>query len=415
MNKDLQKILSIYNTILENKNIVLEVSDIYPNIDFKDYVVGNSTPSKDNLNLNLLSDIQKAAELSNIKVGVTTGTSGHESLPSRHPSGNAVDIAIINGESVSKSNRNDADKFVNALVGMGYVKNRETSNDDKAVLTFGVPGHDNHVHVSNSKGNVETLSDKISSTVDASITPTISQTQSDVPIDTTVAKWAGKIGKALGYTESIQEQINFGTNYSNISGTILLPSGSNPKIKSPISGIVNNTRYNSGCKNQITIENTDNSKIYLEFCGISRPTVKDGESISEGQVIGKTDTDVEVILYDSSFNRINISDSTNLSNKSKQKPIEYDKDKKREQTYSDPALAAMMLLPSKILSKVFQNKTDKSGKIVQKRWGSPTDKKPVDPWIIDAIKDPFGTKRKKLHNEEDKKLTENIKRIKKLL
>ena len=75
----------------------------------------------------------------------------------------------------------------------------------------------------------------------------------------------------------------------------------------------------------------------------------------------------------------------------------------------------MMLLPSKILSKVFQNKTDKSGKIVQKRWGSPTDKKPVDPWIIDAIKDPFGTKRKKLHNEEDKKLTENIKRIKGLL
>jgi hypothetical protein len=144
--KLIKDILSTYESILENKR-VLEAEDVYDNVDFKDNVVGDSTPSKDTINLALLQDVQTAAKNAGLKVDITTAVSGHR--PSqRHDSGNAVDIARINGKAVSRSNRADADKLVDALVSMGYTKNVESGND-KAVLTFGFEGHDNHVHVSN--------------------------------------------------------------------------------------------------------------------------------------------------------------------------------------------------------------------------------------------------------------------------
>ena len=83
-------------------------------------------------------------------VEITTAVSGHTSVPSRHPSGNAVDIAIIDGKGVSRQNRTAADKFVRELEKLSYVKNSEIGNN-KAVLTFDYPNHDTHVHVSNSQ------------------------------------------------------------------------------------------------------------------------------------------------------------------------------------------------------------------------------------------------------------------------
>jgi RNA recognition motif-containing protein len=143
--KLIKDILSIYDTILENMKMD-EAVDSYDNVDFKS--IGHGNPAFDNINKALLQDIQTAAKNAGVKVDITTAVSGHVSLPSRHPSGNAVDIAMINGKSVSPSNRADADKFVDELVKMGYVKNKERGNP-KAVLTFGVKNHDNHVHVSN--------------------------------------------------------------------------------------------------------------------------------------------------------------------------------------------------------------------------------------------------------------------------
>ena len=131
--KLIKDILSIYDTILENKN-VSEASDVYDNVDFKDYAVGKSTPSKDTINTALLQDVQTAAKAAGLKVDITTAITGHDK-GTRHETGNAVDIAIINGKSVSSSNRADADKLVAALVSMGYTKNSESGNT-KAVLTF---------------------------------------------------------------------------------------------------------------------------------------------------------------------------------------------------------------------------------------------------------------------------------------
>ena len=130
---------------------------LYPNLKFKDKMVGNSTPTKDKINPSLLADIQKAAKIANVGPIITTAVSGHKNS-GRHPYGNAVDIAMFRDKGFSSENDakskgiyQDITNFVNALVSMGYVKNQE-SNNDKAVLTFGFPGHDNHVHVSRKSG-----------------------------------------------------------------------------------------------------------------------------------------------------------------------------------------------------------------------------------------------------------------------
>lgn len=124
---------------------------LYSNTKFEN--IGLGTPLKDKINPSLLADIDKAAKSSNIKVSITTAVSGHDT-GSRHEVGNAVDIAKINGvgilslENAKKMGIYDAiNNFVNELVKMGYIKNSESGND-KAVLTFGFKGHDNHIHVS---------------------------------------------------------------------------------------------------------------------------------------------------------------------------------------------------------------------------------------------------------------------------
>jgi biotin carboxyl carrier protein len=155
----------------------------------------------------------------------------------------------------------------------------------------------------------------------------------------------------------------FGKNVKNNFGVIIVPKDSNEKIKSPVSGVVNNTRYNASCKNQITIE-----------------CYKETETIDK-------------------------------SEKKKFNP---------EPSFADPVSAALIGLPFKL----FQNKYNKdTGELEQKRWGNVGDKRPVDPWIKDAIVAPFkkiGNLYRKEKNEEEekkkvKKVNENIDRIKKLL
>jgi hypothetical protein len=105
-------------------------------------------------------------------------------------------------------------------------------------------------------------------------------------------------------------------------------------------------------------------------------------------------------MYDDTWNTIKISDNSNTK--------EYDDVKKKDrnsgQSFSDPLTAMMASVPGKIFNKVLGDKYDKNGNRTQKRWGGVADKEPVDPWLLDLVKSPF-----------KKKVTENIKRIKKLL
>jgi len=136
---------------------------LYTSTDFKPYVVGNSNPLADKINPSLLKDVDAAARKAGVKVSITTAVSGH-GTGSRHETGHAVDIAMVNGSGYSgekdaqkKGIYNDIMRFVSALENMGYIKNSESGND-KAVLTFGFPGHHHHVHVSRKSDDGESKS-----------------------------------------------------------------------------------------------------------------------------------------------------------------------------------------------------------------------------------------------------------------
>jgi hypothetical protein len=155
-----------------------EAVDTYSNVEFRDGVVGNSTPSKDKINLTLLSDIQTAAKRANVQVSVTTAVTGHRK-GTRHESGNAVDIAMINGKGWSDENSakskgiyDSIKRFVDELKNLGYLVNVKESGNPKVVLWFGYKNHHHHVHVSNKSGSSPTQPPKDSTTTNDEDLPT---------------------------------------------------------------------------------------------------------------------------------------------------------------------------------------------------------------------------------------------------
>jgi hypothetical protein len=161
--------------------------------------------SNDNVNENLLNDICKAAKSANVRVTITTAVSGHDvetesGNTSRHPSGNAVDISLINEIPVkTPSNRGNVDNFVNQLEILGYTKNSEpNSSVPKSVLTFGFRGHDNHVHVSNIEQSASTSSSGTTSSSGVAKTDT---TDDSVGMNILNNFIGDTFGKALGLRE----------------------------------------------------------------------------------------------------------------------------------------------------------------------------------------------------------------------
>jgi hypothetical protein len=481
--RDQQEILKIYDSILENKNLlevmVKPTESSYSKLTFADRT------KNDEINKALLDDIQTAAETAGVTVTIDFAKTDHPKNAksgnvSRHFKNAAVDIDFINGKAVSPSNKEVVNKFTDALISMGYNKNAEGSSHPKAVLTFGFPGHDDHVHVSNlsdqSSEAPESSSEKpndtettTTTTDDSSTSGTTSSSDyfSDNKRDPMLSKIAKAIGGVLGLKEEfenlvISESYHIpGKNNTFKFGKVIIPKSENEKIKSAVSGVVNNGRYSSNCQNQVTIEHEiGDETFYLEYCGIGALNVSNGDTISRGDVLGTTSngSDVEVTLYDSSYNQVSIDDENSqntyfippVSRKKEEKPKEekpketkthkkdtkvrdkdvklYDRDekeyKKKNKTYDeyrkeptrykDPLMAAILKLPFK----PFENKYDKSGKMIQKRWGYAADKKPVDPWILQSVTDPLGTKRRRENNEEieeNVKLKENVEKIKRLL
>ena len=157
----------------------------------------DSNSSTDLISSALLKDINTAASNAGIKVEIGTAVSGHDEKTtsgnmSRHTGGNAVDISIINGSSITKQS---GDALVAELVKLGYqsVKD-ETPSVPKSIL-WQVDGHTNHVHVSNTTGS--SSGDGTSTTSDI-----------DSYARETARNFLGNmIGKALGVNESKQERI----------------------------------------------------------------------------------------------------------------------------------------------------------------------------------------------------------------
>lgn len=382
--KLIEDILSSYNTINENKKMVFEATDSYSNVDFKDNVVGNSTPSRDNINTKLLQDIQNAAKSAGVKVDITTAVTGHKK-GTRHETGNAVDIAIINGKAVSSSNRADADKLVAALVSMGYTKNAEGPNNPKSVLTFGFKGHDNHVHVSNTTGTSSpqptTTTQDTATTTDATSSEDGSETASAPS-----SNFASKIGLSILNSMGIQESFKpgaFGVNTKLKGDSVLIPRNSNTKIKSPVSGKIVDVLSNSSCINQIVIEFEDG---LLEYCGITNPSKKIKDKVGVGTVLGTTNSNVFVTLY---------------KHNKKKKPIEFEGDvpKQNKDDGEDTGLFAGLYKDLKNPSKD-KPKEPKDDSI-----------SPDDGFFLSTYK----KLKKSFDVNKDKKIEENIKRIKGLL
>lgn len=168
MNNEVNKIISVYTTILENKSILKEFNTVrladtsYSNVKFD-----NDATKNDSVNKALLDDIQQAASNVGIVATITTAKSGHREKTtsgrtSRHMSGAGVDIALLNGVGsggASNSSNGSAEfralgnKLKDSLVSLGYTWNSESGNP-KAVLWQTDTGgnHYNHLHVSNNSG-----------------------------------------------------------------------------------------------------------------------------------------------------------------------------------------------------------------------------------------------------------------------
>lgn len=170
----------------ENYEDLPKINDTYSNITFADRTKNDRLPK------NLLDDIQAAAKHANITVQVDWAKTDHRKYSSsgnisRHWYGYAVDLSHVNGKGWSSKNSakksgiyDGIESFVKYLKSIGYKVNSERGND-KAVLYFGFPSHDNHLHVSNksskpSDGPSGTLEDEPESSTDSTTSSTISST-----------------------------------------------------------------------------------------------------------------------------------------------------------------------------------------------------------------------------------------------
>jgi phosphotransferase system IIA component len=226
---------------------------------------------------------------------------------------------------------------------------------------------------------------------------------------------------------NVNEQFSFGDYSVDGSGSAIIKNTS--RIVSPIDGkIKNSMSRSSSCINPVVILSKDGNYI-LEYCNISNVKINDNSKVNVGELIGTTNDKVKVTLYNKKGRKIEIdSDEANTlvygssydKNKSKNdnKDPNYRKDKQKVVT-GDSLVSAIFQAPFKALAYPFKNKYDpKTGEMTQKRWGSPVDKKQVDPWILQSL----GLKKGKKVTEnnisnlnEDNKLSEEIIRIKQLI
>lgn len=147
----MKKLYSLYETVSKVN------SSLYTNLAFPTGVTVGASPGTDSIDDALLKDIDAASKAAGLKVSITTAVSGHKETTksgnkSRHSTGNAVDIAMINGVAITKET---GDKLVAELKKMGYDTSGSESGKEKSVL-WQVADHYNHVHVSNNSGSAST-------------------------------------------------------------------------------------------------------------------------------------------------------------------------------------------------------------------------------------------------------------------
>jgi len=335
---------------------------------------------------------------------------GIKDYVSRHTKGAAVDVTLPQGchESFIQILKTYKTKY-NGFSFIDEYKNPTKNAKGEIIATGG------HFHISYIKGNPEGSSGggKKEKTSDTSVatdgsTPEPSGSLSEPSnVDTGLVNVGKQIFSKMGLKES-----SFGDKAKTKSGGIIvLPASIFKNITSITSGEIQRPIDTKNCRNGFVIDSTT-SKYKVEYCFIDDVKVNFGKIVHDGDLLGRTITDVEVRFYDKSDSRyrsIPTEFTTTNNTKNKDTDLDKTKDEKSKLTIdtsaSDKVLAGLFKLPFT----PFQDKYDeKTGELKQKRFGSPTDKRDVDPWIIDTFKNMF--KKKKEGN-----LQEQINKIKKLI
>lgn len=425
MGKEIKDILSIYENILSNKSLLKE-ANLFGGSSFK-WGGGPSDHSKRPLG-NWQSDnawdimAAEGTPVYSISDGTVSKVSGSDTLSSN---------GVVYGYNVTVNTGNNEIFYTHlGSLAPGMKENARISKGD-LVGNIGKPKENpnwpTHVHIGVKSGNIDQFINGQAEIVGASNVSTSGSTSTSTS-GTTQGKY--DIGLPPGYTEA--------------------PAWAKTVAQT----------FKGGLKESLN-EAASDEIYYLVFCNISEPTVRNGQDVSVGTVLGKTSEDVEVSKYDYYKTRTNIKKNdysfgkdvqnnignviipsssnpkikspvsgriVNISIKSScknqiviqltvgTKEKSYKSSYSKEPTFKDPALGALLTLPTKI----FKDKYDDSGNLKQKRFGYPGEK--VDPWIKDAIVAPFkeiGKLFRKENNEEDerkkKKVDENVEKIKRLL
>lgn len=277
----------------------------------------------DSVNQALLDDINAAAKKAGLVVTITTAKTGHSTYTkgnkniSRHMNGTGVDVAILDGlgsgGATNSTNgnatfRNLGFKLKDALVSMGYTWNKEVG-EPKAVLWHTNIGgnHYNHLHISNN-------TDKSSSGVKSSDSKTSGSSSSSFSFFDLLNKISKGDTDSLKneliniFTGSLKEQYSIGKKSRMDDGELIIPASSNPKIYSTVKGQVVDFKFLMGCKNKIAIQHYDSNKevLFLVFCGLEKPYLKNGDGVGIGTPIGELKGDVTVTLYNSRGSKIDM-------------------------------------------------------------------------------------------------------------
>ena len=317
--------MSSYDIINENKKFIFESATFvrlgdtnYSNVKFD-----TDGTQNDSVNKALLDDIQRAATSVGIVATITTAKTGHNTnvkdsdRVSRHMNGTGLDVAILNGikaEGASNGNNGNAqfrelgDRLKTALVSMGYVWNTESGNDKAVMWQTNTGGnHFNHLHISNRTGTSDVEPTASGTTTSGGTSTTSGNTPSSSSSfgsddgEGGAYQFAKTIGSKILNTIGIKESFDpssFGRKIQVKQGRVIIPKGHNSKINSPTSGRITNVMSNKSCINQIAVQfvNRDDSG-YLEYCGITNPAVKLGDRVSTGDLLGTTNNNVTVTLY----------------------------------------------------------------------------------------------------------------------
>ena len=157
------------------------------------------------VNETLLSGICTAAKNAGVNVKITSAVSDHSEKTdtgsiSRHSTGSAVDISIINNIAVKDpSNKRNVDSFVSQLEQLGYKRNSEAGNT-KSVL-WRMDDHYDHVHVSNKEQGTSTTSTSGSTSGTTSTTATTGNDADSAASNFMNAQIGATFGSALGLKE----------------------------------------------------------------------------------------------------------------------------------------------------------------------------------------------------------------------